>query len=293
LASVVASTVDSTPVRRIALPASKKSELILLFLPCLGFIGFIFVVPIAYVLALSVTEPTFTLEHYARIFNVRLYLHILWNTFYTSVVVTVVCLLLAYPLAYVMACRKGWFASILLGIVAMSFWTGFVVRTYAWLIILGSQGPVAAAYTAFGFGTPPQMLYTSFSSTLGMIHIMLPYMVLALYSVMSRIDTDYSRAAHSLGAPPSKAFIEVFLPLSFPGIVNGSILVFTIVLGFYVTPILLGTPQDMMISQLINEQIEQLLNWGFASALAVVLLLSTLTILLIYNRLVGLDRLWG
>jgi len=126
-----------------------------------------------------------------------------------------------------------------------------------------------------------------------MTHILLPYMVLALYGVMRKIDPSYMRAAEGLGARPGSAFLHVFLPLSLPGLVNGCVLVFTMCLGFYITPILLGTPKDMMISQLISQQIEDLLAWGFASAIAVVLLICTLVLLFIYNRYAGLDRLWG
>ena len=164
---------------------------------------------------------------------------------------------------------------ILLVVVGLSFWTGFVVRTYAWLVILGNKGPVAATYAVAGWGRPPQLLFTSFSSTLGMTHVLLPDMVLALYGVMRKIDPSY-RAPPKLGARPFGAFRLVFLPLSLPGVVNGCVLVFTMCLGFYITPILLGTPKDMMISQLISQQIEDLLAWGFASAIAVVLLVCVL-----------------
>jgi len=265
----------------------------LLFAPCVAFLVALFILPVIYVLALSVTDPAPSVQHFVRIFTVPIYLKILWNTFFTSLLVTLACLALGYPLAYVIARRNDALALVLLGIVAMSFWTSFLVRTYAWLVILGNRGPVVAFYEAVGLGTPPQLLFTSFSSALGMTHILLPYMVLALYSVMSKVDPNHLRAAASLGARPFAAFRLVYLPLSLPGVVNGSILVFTICLGFYVTPILLGTPRDMMISQLINQQIEELLNWGFAAALATVLLIATVIVLSIYNRFVGLDRLWG
>ncbi len=253
----------------------------------------LFVVPIGYVLLLSVTDPTLSLNHYRRLFNVPLYADVMVNTFRTSLIVTAVCLLLGYPLAYVMARRNDIMGILLLIAVGLSFWTGFVVRSYSWLVILGNKGPVAAVYAMAGWGRPPQLLFTSFSSTLGMIHILLPYMVLALYGVMRKIDPSYLRAAEGLGARPFGAFRHVFLPLSLPGVVNGALLVFTMCLGFYVTPILLGTPKDMMISQLINQQIEDLLAWGFASAIAVVLLACTLVLLGFYNRVAGLDRLWG
>ena len=265
----------------------------LLVAPAVLAIVVMFIIPVGYVLILSVTDPTASLAHFQRLFTVPLYTSVLINTFKTSLIVTVACLLLGYPLAYVMARRNDAVAIIFLVAVGMSFWTGFVVRTYAWLVILGNKGPVTALYALAGWGKPPQLLFTSFSSALGMTHILLPYMVLALYGVMRKIDPNYQRAAEGLGAPPFAAFRYVFLPLSLPGVVNGSVLVFTMCLGFYITPILLGTPKDMMISQLISQQIEDLLAWGFASAIAVVLLVCTLFLLAIYNRFAGLDRLWG
>src|SRR5690242_7826578 len=265
----------------------------LLVAPATLAIGVLFVVPIGYVLLLSVTDPSVSLAHYRRLFTVPLYSNVMINTFRTSLIVTLCCLALGYPLAYVMARRNDAVAAVLLLAVGLSFWTGFVVRTYAWLVILGNKGPVSALYVFAGWGRPPQLLFTSFASALGMTHILLPYMVLALYGVMRKIDPSYLRAAESLGAKPFAAFRAVFLPLSLPGVVNGCILVFTICLGFYITPILLGTPRDMMISQLINQQIEDLLAWGFASAIATVLLAATLVLLALYNRFAGLDRLWG
>jgi len=284
----------------VALPAvaavrgpSRSRAAWLLLAPSSLVLVLLFVVPIAYVLLLSLTDPRLSLAHYQRVFTVPVYTRVLLNTFLTSLIVTGLCLVLGYPVAYVMVRRNDWVSTLLLTVVAMSFWTGFLVRTYAWLVILGSKGPVAAAYGALGLGPAPKLLFTTFSSTLGMTHILLPYMILALFAVMKKIDPDHLRAAASLGARPASAFREIFLPLSLPGVVNGSLLVFVTCLGFFVTPILLGTPRDMMISQLINQQIEELLAWGFASAVAVVLLAATGLTLAIYDRFVGLDRLWG
>jgi putative spermidine/putrescine transport system permease protein len=265
----------------------------LLVAPALLYLLILFIIPIGYMLLLSVTEPAVSLANYRRLFTVPLYTAVMLNTFKVSFIVTLACLALGYPLAYVMARRNDWVAVVFLVAVGMSFWTGFIVRTYAWLVILGNKGPISAFYAFAGWGRPPQLLFTSFSSTLGMTHILLPYMVLALYGVMRKIDPSYLRAAESLGARPFAAFRHVFVPLSLPGVVNGCVLVFTICLGFYITPILLGTPRDMMISQLINQQIEDLLAWGFASAIATVLLAATLLLLAVYNRFAGLDRLWG
>jgi putative spermidine/putrescine transport system permease protein len=267
--------------------------IVLLIAPAVLYLLALFVVPTGYVLLLGITDPRLSLENYRRLFTVPLYADVMLHTVKVSGIVTASCLLLGYPLAYVMARRNDWLALVFLIAVGVSFWTGFVVRTYAWLIILGNRGPVSALYAFAGWGRPPQLLFTSFASALGMTHILLPYMVFALYGVMRRIDLSYLRAAASLGAGPLRAFRHVFLPLSLPGVVNGCVLVFTVCLGFYITPILLGTPRDMMISQLINQQIEDLLAWGFASAIATVLLAMTLFLLALYHRFAGLDRLWG
>jgi putative spermidine/putrescine transport system permease protein len=291
----VAGGLSATAALRTAagIRAPRMTAAWLLLGPACAVLVLLFVVPIGYVLLLSVTDPRLGLAHYQRIFTTPVYTRVMVNTFVTSLVVTGLCLVLGYPVAYVMARRPGRVATLLLTVVAMSFWTGFLVRTYAWLVILGGKGPVAAAYLALGLGKAPQLLFTTFSSTLGMTHILLPYMILALYAVMKKIDPNHLKAAASLGARPGAAFREVFLPLSLPGVVNGSLLVFVTCLGFFVTPVLLGTPRDMMISQLINQQIEELLAWGFASAVAVVLLAATVLVLAIYNRFAGLDRLWG
>ncbi len=291
----MASLVEAGPTRRSPTQRSpgrvhSGATAWLLLAPAALFLIVLFVVPIGYVLVLSVTDPTLSLAHYQRILTVPLYTGVLLNTFRTSLIVTALCLAMGYPLAYVMARRDDWIALVLLLIVGMSFWTGFLVRTYAWLVILGNKGPMVALTESLGLGKP-QLLFTSFSATLGMTHILLPYMVLALYGVMRKIEPGHLRAAASLGAPPFAAFRSVFLPLSLPGVVNGCVLVFTLCLG--VTPIILGTPKDMMISQLMSQQIEELLAWGFAAALAVVLLVATASLLAIYNRFAGLDRLWG
>ena len=148
--------------------AGRNATAWLLLAPsCLALV-LLFVVPIAYVLVLSVTDPQLSLAHYRRIFTVPVYTRVMINTFVTSLIVTALCLVIGYPIAYVMARRAGGMSTVLLTIVAMSFWTGFLVRTYAWLVILGSKGPVAAAYGALGLGQAPQLLFNTFSSTLGM-----------------------------------------------------------------------------------------------------------------------------
>jgi putative spermidine/putrescine transport system permease protein len=263
-----------------------------LMAPALLAVLLLFIVPISNTLFLSVSDPSLSLANYRRIFLVPLYLKVLFNTFRNAAIVTAACLILAYPLAYAMVRRGPLVSSILLIAVAIPFWTGFLVRTFSWLIIFGKEGPVAKMMLRVGI-TPPKMLFTSFASLWGMTHILLPYMVLALYGVMKQINLQQLKAAESLGARPVTAFWQIFVPQSVNGVVSGSILVFTMCLGFYVTPVLLGTPTDLMLAQLIAEQVQDLLAWGFAAALSVVLLTATLILLGLYGRFFGLQKLWG
>jgi putative spermidine/putrescine transport system permease protein len=265
----------------------------LLLLPALVFLAVFFLVPLGQVVFFSVMDPGFTLKHYIAFFSDPFYWRVLWGTFQTAGIVTIFALLMSYPLAYMIVRVGGHFATVMLLIIAMSFWTSFLVRTFAWMVILGNNGPLRAVMAFLGWDPAPQLLFTRFSSTLAMVHLLIPFMVLALYSVMKKIDMNFVRAARSLGATPFEAFRRVFLPLSAPGVVNGCTLVFIMCLGFYVTPVLLGSPREQMIAGLIGTQIEEFLEFGEASATSVILLLVTLAIFAIYNRFVGLDKLWG
>ena len=217
----------------------------------------------------------------------------LGNTFLTAALVMVLCLLFGYPLAAALALSGPRFAAGILLVVGMSYWTSFLVRSYAWMVLLGNNGPIRNALKWMGWEQPPELLFTRFSSTLGMVHALLPLMVITLYSVMKKIDGSYMRAATSLGAGRFQAFRRVFLPLSAPGIINGCTMVFIICLGFYVMPVLLGSPREQMMAGLIGQQMEEFGNFGEASAMAVVLAITTLAVYTVYNWKFGLDKLWG
>ncbi|WP_341911306.1 ABC transporter permease [Ferrovibrio terrae] len=277
----------------VAQSRSGRTAAWLLLLPALVFLAVFFLIPLGQVLYFSVMDPKFTLHHYVAFFTDDFYWRVLFGTFRTAAIVTVFCLLLSYPLSYAIVRLGGGFATVMLLIVAMSFWTSFLVRTFAWMVILGNNGPLRGILNALGWTPAPELLFTRFSSTLAMVHLLIPFMVLALYSVMKKIDNNVVRAAISLGATPFQAFRRIFLPLSAPGIVNGCTLVFIMCLGFYVTPVLLGSPREQMIAGLIGTQIEEFLEFGEASATAVILLCVTMTVFAIYNRFVGLDKLWG
>jgi putative spermidine/putrescine transport system permease protein len=265
----------------------------MLLAPVLVYLAVFYLVPLAIVIVSSVTDPSPSLSHYRDFFTDSFYLRVLSRTFATSLIVTICCLVLAYPLAYAMARREDTLVVAMLTVVALTFWTSFLVRTYAWMVILGNRGPVTALFRMVGWDPPPEILFTRFSSTLAMVHILLPFMVMALYSVMKKIDPALLRAAQNLGASPGRTFRHVYFPLSAPGVVNGCTMVFILCLGFYVTPVLLGSPREQMLAGLIGSQIEELLDFGEASAMAVVLLLVTLGLVALYNRFVGIDTLWG
>jgi len=252
-----------------------------------------FVVPLADVAIMSVTDPRVSLANYQKVLTGALYQRVFINTFLTAAFVTLCCLAVGYPLAYLMAHSKPRTAMLILLLVTMIFWTSFLVRTYSWMVLLGNNGPLIAFLQMIGIEQPPQLLFTRFSSTLAMVHILAPYMIMHIFSVMKKIDPTLIRSAESLGAKGWSLFRHVYLPLTAPGIANGSVLVFVICLGFYVTPVLLGSPREQMIAGLIGHQIDEFLAFGLGSAMAMVLLFITLIILTIYHRRFGLDKLWG
>lgn len=264
-----------------------------LYLPAALFLLAFFIVPLGYVVAMSLTEPRPGVGNFTALLGSRHFLLVLLQTLQTAALVTVCALLLGYPLAYVAAGPARRLGGVLLGVIALSFWTSFLVRTYAWMVIFGRQGPLSHWLASLGWTPPPSLLFTSTGATVAMTHAMVPFMVMALYAVMKRIDERYVRAAQSLGAHPLRAFAWVYLPLSLPGVVNGCTLVFITTLGFYVMPVLLGSPNQQMISGVIGDQIEQVLDFGAASAMSVLLLLVVLALFGLYHRFVGLDRLWS
>ncbi len=271
----------------------KHTSPLLLGLPAGIFLLAFFVVPLAYVTLLSFAEPTWGIDNYRDLFRSRLFLATLANTFWTASVVTGLSLILAYPLAYVAATSKGTIGRTILVVVALSFWTSYLVRTYAWMVILGVQGPLPALIAVFGYSPPPRLLFTNFAATLGMTHGLIPFMTMALFAVMKRIDPKLLDAAGSLGARPWRVFWHIYLPLSAPGIVNGITLVFITCLGFYVMPVLLGSPREQTIAGLIGDRMEQVLDFGGAAAMALILLAASLGLFSLYTRFFGMDRLWG
>ena len=253
----------------------------------------VFLVSVGSMVWLSVVGPEgLTVAPYVRFLGTPIYSRVLLKTFRTATLVTLCTLLVGYPLSYLLT-RVGPRATRFLMIaVVLPFFTSAMVRTYAWIVILGRRGLVNESLQAAGLlSAPLSLLYNPSAVLLGMTYVMLPYMVLTLYSVMRGVDRTLLRAAQNLGAGSLETFRRVVLPLSLPGVMGGSLLVFLLSLGFFITPALMGGPADVLLAMLVEREIELTMNWAFASAMAVVLLLVTLAGFVVYYRLFGFAKM--
>lgn len=221
-----------------------------------------------------------------------IYRGVFLRTFLVALSVTALCLVIGFPVAYLLATRPPRIANILMILVLLPFWTSLLVRTTAWVVLLQTNGVVNEIITGLGLaGEPLQLVYNRVGVLVAMTHVLLPYMILPLYSVMRSIPPAHLRAAYSLGARPVGAFLRVYLPQTLPGIGAGALLVFILALGYYITPALVGGPADQMISWFIAFYTTSTVNWGMASALGLLLLVATLALYAVYARLVGADRM--
>ncbi len=220
-----------------------------------------------------------------------IYLTVLGRTFYISALVTVITLLLAYPVAMMLAHAPMKLASILLIFVLVPFWTSLLVRTTAWFVLLQDNGPVNDFIQYLNLSDGPwKLIFSRFGTVTAMVHIQLPFTLLPIYAVMKGISPNYVRAARSLGGGPFYSFFRIYLPMTLPGIGAGCLLTFILCLGYYITPALVGGASDQMVSGVIASAMNQENNWGKASALSAILLIATLVLFFVYNRLVGIDK---
>jgi putative spermidine/putrescine transport system permease protein len=257
----------------------------LLAVPPLLFLGVLFAYPLAAILARSFTDPSLGIANYQHFFEADVYVRTLFTTLKTSALVAGICLLIGYPYAYLMAQVGPAWRRILIFLVLVPFWTSLLVRTYAWTVLLQDSGLVNRALMRIGvIDEPLSLIRTTTGVVIGMSHILLPFVVLPLYANMRTIDPSLMRAAANLGASGAAAFRRVYLPLTMPGIAAGFLIVFIYALGFYITPALLGSPQNAMLSELIVLQVSQLFNWGLGATMAAVLLAATLLLLAILSR---------
>ncbi len=223
----------------------------------------------------------------------RVYLKLFWRTFWMSGLITGLCLLLAYPVAYLLSILKSRTSNMLMILVLLPFWTSLLVRTSAWIALLQKEGVINSLLVASGMLDDANrllMIHNKAGTIIAMVHVLLPFMILPLYSVMKTIPPSYMRAARSLGATPFTAFTKVYMPNTIPGIGAGAILVFILSIGYYITPALVGGQSGTLISNLIAYHLESSLNWGLAAALGAILLAATFALYLVYDKIVGIDN---
>lgn len=265
----------------------------ILMAPGLLILIFFFLLPVGQLLLFSffrttgdgMMEKAFVFEQYSAFFKDPHYLKILWRTLVMGVTISLLCLILGYCLAYGVARSNPKNKYLLLLLIALPLLTSAVIRNFGWIVILGRKGLINQLLLNIGFiDKPIDLLYTSTGVVIAMVHVLLPFMVLVLYSVLDGMDRNLESAAANLGASPSKVFWFVTLPLSLPGIVAGTLLVFSISISFYITPALIGGPRVQVMATEIYNQTIHLMNWPYASALAVILLVTVFLITNLYNR---------
>ena len=252
------------------------------------------VVPVSWLFYLSVigADGGYSMENYIRMVESKSYARIFLTTFEISLITTLICILIGYPLAYFLAQLPERAANLCMLTVLLPFWTSLLVRTYAWLVLLQKKGLINNWAIDLGlWETPLKLAHNMNGTVIGMVHIMVPFLILPVYGAMKAISQDYLKASANLGATPAYTFRKVFLPLSLPGLLAGTLIVFILCLGFYVTPAILGGGRVIMVSMQITNNIELFFNWGAASALGVVLFVITMLILLVSSRLLRLERI--
>lgn len=262
----------------------RRWGVLLLLVPATLVVTAFFVVPIADVFIRSITDPVLGIQNYVWLVTSETNLTVMLRTFGTALIVTLVCLVLAYPYAYLMTIVGDRARNLLQLFVMVPLWTSILVRTVAWMVLLQDTGPINGFLGAvFGIGPLP-LIRNTFGVALGMSQVLLPFMVLPLYSAMAKIDKRLLPAAASLGASPVRAFFGVYLPLSRPGIFSGAVTVFIMGLGYYIIPSLLGSSSEIMVSALMYQQISVFLMWGQGAALGIFLLAVTTVILMVASR---------
>jgi putative spermidine/putrescine transport system permease protein len=251
-----------------------------------------FAAPLALMLVISVSRQSFgemewtiTFHHYARFFSDGFYLGVLWDTLLLGAIVTLVSLLLGYPLAYHLALTRSRWKPLLIVFILSPLLVGIVIRCYGWMILLADRGLINATLVEHGWLTKPlPLMYNRFGIALGLVHVFLPFMVLSLTGVLKRIDPHLIEASKTLGASPRRAFFEVTLPLSLPGILAGSLLVFSLAISSFVVPILLGGFKVQVLPMIVYEQILSVFDWPFGAANAFVLLVISVALIAVYIK---------
>jgi putative spermidine/putrescine transport system permease protein len=272
----------------------EQGLMLMLAAPALLVVLVLLVIPLGWLFWQSIYADGFTFANYHRILAEDVYRNTFALTFRISILVTLLTLLLGYPVAYVASMLPQRWATVVLGLVILPFWTSVLVRAYAWLILLQRTGLVNKSLLSLDLiHSPLPLVHNELGTIIATVHILLPFMVLPLYSTMQKIPGDLMMAGASLGATPLHVFLRVFLPLSLSGVLAGMTLVFVLCLGFYITPELMGGGKTIMVSMLISRNVELYNQWGAASAVSVVLLACVFAIFYIVSRVISLDKILG
>jgi ABC-type spermidine/putrescine transport system permease subunit I len=267
----------------------RRAVPLLLVAPLLIYMVVFYALPVLSMLLRSVNEPTWTLANYAALPDDPVFLKTFSITLNTAFIVTLATLVLGYPVALGLV-RARTMAPLILIVILLPFWTSVLVRSYAWMVLLGRHGLINEALVAAGLiDRPIRLLNTPLATEIAMTHILLPYMILPIANALRQIDPSLVRAASGLGATPWRTFLQVILPLSMPGVAAGVLLVFVLSLGFYITPAMVGGPRDVTLSMLIAQSVDQL-NWAYAATLAAVLLATALALIAAAQRLPGVGN---
>ncbi len=277
-----------SPAWRLLAPAL-TTLLFLLIIPMM----IIFVYSFYLFVDVGIDKPAFQFGNWIEFFTESYYHGAIWTTLCIAVIATLVCAVVGYIPAYFIATttfRHKWLLMLLL---ILPFWVSFIIRTFSWIHVLGNEGFINAMLLTVGIiDEPMKMLYTEGSVIMGMIHFLLPYMVLNIYVSLEGIDRNLVSAARTLGATSWQAFLQVTLPLSLPGLAAGSLLCFVLSAGTFVTPQILGGPGDFMFGNLIFDALMDELNWPMGATLSCVMLVMLGSIVLIYNRVMGLSQVY-
>ena len=278
---------DATSVRQYSTGLS-----LALAAPLIVLLTFAFLYPVGKLLWTSfATQTGYTAEHYLRILYEPIYLKILWRTLRIAFLVTVASFLLGYPVAYAMNLIRNRWGLLIIACVLIPLWTSVLVRSYAWIVLLQRNGVINDLLLHGGLiDAHLRMIYTEGAVIVAMVHVLLPFMILPIFSSLKSIPDDLARAASNLGAGVVQTFVSVTLPLSLPGVFAGSLMTFILALGFYITPALLGGPSTLMMATIIGQQTTESLNWPFAGALSGVLLGVTLLLVIVFRRVLSFNR---
>lgn len=266
-------------------------ETLCLLGPAVVFLGLLFVVPLARLFSLAFTDDAGAVSTFVLLAQSEVYRRVLVNTFVVAVGVTVITVVLAWPVAYLLSRLKGiGFAIVLYGVL-FPFWISVLVRTFSWMILLERNGPINRFLQALGLTDQPlPLLFNDTGVVIGMVHVLLPYAILPLYAAMVRIDRRLLQASDGLGANLFDTFRHIYLPLSMPGLFGGATFVFLLSLGFFITPALLGGANAITLSMLIASFVTDRLAWSLAAAASLVLLVLVLILLALTARLLPLDK---